>query len=856
MQYLHHLFQETFIGQSIRSVFLFVFCITLIFVPVAPVLILIPSEEKWAEGIRLGFEIQKAEAAFGNGYNYRRSITINESQVTGPSNFTNFPVLISFADSTFRTTGNGGNVTDAQGDDIIFTSDADGSVPLDYERERYNATTGEITAWVEVPTLNAGTNTVIYMFYGNSSVSASQENITGTWDANYKGVWHLHETSGSHLDSTSNNNDSTGVTVTTQGSTFAKFSGADTFDGVDDVVTLTENGTLDITNTGTIEAWVKTTSTSSKPTNVSTWTTRTAPAGVSADEYSQLDSVIVGERVYYANVNCADASDTFKTASSTASLNSFTTWAAGTSPTGACAIGEGSSVAIDSDGVFLWYAVLNNDGTTGTFSYATSTLAGTFSGWKNPANPTGIQGDESSSIDIVITGNRAYFYVLMQAGTAEDDMVAAINLDGSGWSGWIDPNNTPPAGTASEGCGAGIDTEGNRLYVGGMCGATTDYGRINMPLDLLSTTAFTTGDNVPTSAGSTDHAFNDVTAVGGHLYHAAASFSGATEAYMIASSTLDGANATLSTWVNIQNGGVPNGTAATNSFDAAVETDGKSLFYSAFLHNGTTPVWYTASSTLQAHPAVSKLNAYEIIQVGDGYVFDWVGKPQNFGMTTGPDVFEHVAVAHDGTKINYYKNGALMASTTVSTDFESNNNTLLLGKGFRSDGTGIFFPGVIDEIRVSNTARSADWILTQYNNQNATSTFYTLGSEETPSNPPTVTTNFANPGATTAMFHGTKTGGEDATQHGFAWGTASNLSGGDTATTTLGALTTNSSFTSRVSGLSEGATYYFRAYAQGATGWGYGIIRSFIAGSATPARTMRLFEGYRLKIFSGRITVF
>lgn len=119
--------------------------------------------------------------------------------------------------------------------------------------------------------------------------------------------------------------------------------------------------------------------------------------------------------------------------------------------------------------------------------------------------------------------------------------------------------------------------------------------------------------------------------------------------------------------------------------------------------------------------------------------------------------------------------------------------------------------------------------------------------------PPTVTTNFANPGATTATLYGTKTGGEDATQHGFVWGTNANLSGGDTATTTLGALTSNSSFSSGISGLSTGATYYFRAYATGSTGTGYGIIRNFVTGNTTASRNMRLFEGFTIKLRDGRI---
>ena len=35
-----------------------------------------------------------------------------------------------------------------------------------------------------------------------------------------------------------------------------------------------------------------------------------------------------------------------------------------------------------------------------------------------------------------------------------------------------------------------------------------------------------------------------------------------------------------------------------------------------------------------------------------------------------------------------------------------------------------YFDGLIDEFRISDVVRSADWILTEYNNQNSPETFY------------------------------------------------------------------------------------------------------------------------------------
>jgi len=42
------------------------------------------------------------------------------------------------------------------------------------------------------------------------------------------------------------------------------------------------------------------------------------------------------------------------------------------------------------------------------------------------------------------------------------------------------------------------------------------------------------------------------------------------------------------------------------------------------------------------------------------------------------------------------------------------------------DNASAYLTGSVDEARVSNTARGADWILTEYNNQSSPSTFYTL----------------------------------------------------------------------------------------------------------------------------------
>src|SRR3989344_5660578 len=138
---------------------------------------------------------------YDSGWLYRKKITIDYNKV-GSGGVTNFPMLFSRTDVDLKSTGNGVHVASATGLDILFT-DVNGT-KLDHEIELYTATTGNLIAWVEVPSISASANTTVYIYYGNAS-AADQSNATGVWDANYKGVWHLPDGTTLNLtDSTSN----------------------------------------------------------------------------------------------------------------------------------------------------------------------------------------------------------------------------------------------------------------------------------------------------------------------------------------------------------------------------------------------------------------------------------------------------------------------------------------------------------------------------------------------------------------------------------------------------------------------------------------------------------------------------
>ncbi len=154
-------------------------------------------------------------------------------------------------------TGTGGKVTNSSGFDIIFSSSASCASTLNFEVQSYTASTGALTAWVQVPSLSAGS--VIYMCYGNPSISTDQSNKTAVWDSNYQIVQHLDDSAATTVvaDSTSNGNNGTAAANTSTKSTTGEIGNALNFNGSTDSV---NDGDPSATNTTTgdmtLEMWV------------------------------------------------------------------------------------------------------------------------------------------------------------------------------------------------------------------------------------------------------------------------------------------------------------------------------------------------------------------------------------------------------------------------------------------------------------------------------------------------------------------------------------------------------------------------------------------------------------------------
>ena len=211
-----------------------------------------------SETLVLDDAVATSSITFPQNWN-KKVISINPDMVSGSSDFANFAVLVKLTNDVNLSTTSVGS----DGSGIRFTND--GSTLLDYEIESYSgdANSGTLVAWVEVPTLDYDDVTYLYVHYGQS-VTIDQQDAQGTWDSDYRGVWHLADTdvaSNTSIDeSTSNNSDGTAIGLEDNDGVAGKIGGALDFDkdedGSAERVQVGEALFAADTNQFTISVWV------------------------------------------------------------------------------------------------------------------------------------------------------------------------------------------------------------------------------------------------------------------------------------------------------------------------------------------------------------------------------------------------------------------------------------------------------------------------------------------------------------------------------------------------------------------------------------------------------------------------
>jgi len=148
----------------------------------------------------ISYRQTQATTWYDYAWGYKQAITIDHTKVSAADQV-NFPVLIHITDA-----GNQIFTAKSQsdGDDILFAN-FDNTQKLSHEITKFDKDAKVFTAWVKVPTLSHTEDTIINMYYGNSSCP-SQQDVENTWNTNYKGVWHMDY---NWDDSTAGNSDGT-----------------------------------------------------------------------------------------------------------------------------------------------------------------------------------------------------------------------------------------------------------------------------------------------------------------------------------------------------------------------------------------------------------------------------------------------------------------------------------------------------------------------------------------------------------------------------------------------------------------------------------------------------------------------
>ena len=185
---------------------------------------------------------------WNSDWDYKKQITIDHTQIE--RTLKDFPVLI-YRNSDSDLVAHAQNDLD----DVVFTNNLE-DTELDWELEYYDSITGEMWAWVEVPFVESGSDTTIYMYYGNGSATNHQDK-TGTWESDFVSVYHMNESAGASMnESTSNNYDGTYVQTELPNQTTAQVKYGQQIEQSNDDYATAPVG-ICIPENGTFETWIK-----------------------------------------------------------------------------------------------------------------------------------------------------------------------------------------------------------------------------------------------------------------------------------------------------------------------------------------------------------------------------------------------------------------------------------------------------------------------------------------------------------------------------------------------------------------------------------------------------------------------
>ena len=748
---------------------------------------------------------------------FRKTITVDHTKVAG--NLTNFPVLISITDSDLASKAQ------ANGNDIVFT-DANG-VKLNHEIESFNATSGNLVAWV-CANLSSEEDTVLYMYYGNPSAS-NQQNPTAVWDSNYVMVQHmdLQNTTIQQWQQYSGNPILNGST-----DGFASVF----YDNSTGLYNLfcSWNSILHFTSSNGINNWV------ADPNNpVLSGNSEGVPM-----VWKENGTWYMLYRYYTSGTS----SYVIGLATST-DASHWTEYSGNPVLTGTSGQWDDPSYSLDPWGVikvgstyYLWYSTIGGERdvglatstnlynwtkdpnnpifTVGRFCAFPFTYGGVYYmlvGHYNPSNSAyGNIELYSSPNPTFYSTNRTYVGLVISPGSAGSwtqyrfdtpfvltDTIYRNTYSASNNSLWMYFASTPDSGTS---------------WWTGMC----IEQNITDALTRLGETVYSNLDSTANQNNGT--AGGQPTSVTGQI-DGATHFNAADPDYINcgSSSSLAGMSAlTVEAWVKQDN--LPSG------------------------GTGIVAKWSSWSS-----------GSYILWQGSSGAVSWGVITTNTHTYVTGPAALTagqwyYLVGVYNGSQITLYINGAQVGSASLTGNVMSTSDLCYIGRY-----TTPYFNGTIDEVRISNMSRSVSWITTEYNNELNPSTFCTVGSEEAQVYTLTVSVNPSAGGSVSAdveppYYYGDVVTLTETPSAGYtfsSWGG----DGSGTATTCVITMNSNKTVTatftentymltvntvgSGVVQLNYAGPYYYGTSVQltalPTSGWGFDHWEGDLAGSANPA---------------------
>ena len=705
------------------------------------------------------------------GWNYRKNITTIRTKASGTN--TDFPLLINFAsDADLAARAR----SDAY--DIFFTA-SDGTTKLPHEIEKYTSSTGELVAWVKVPSISSSTNTTIFMYYGCATAS-DQQDVANVWDTNFKGVWHLKEnptgTAPQMKDSTSNTNHGTTTGMVSGDQQTVKINGGLNFDATDAYIQTT-SGESKTASAITWEVWFKADSVGARRHLL--WEGNSVGNGWGGEQEMHLSTDVNQLTALYGESDGGGEVQIDYAFTDTASLHHavFVVASPGTSPSGTLYV-DGTSRGTD----------------TGTQTDR--------SGWDTNfriGRPGTSERYFDGTLDEVRVSNtaRSYDWIVTEYRNQNSPSTFYSVSSEESWSctgGTPTPTPTPTTATPTP-----TPTPTGPWYCGWWFrkNITIQHAQVsgtngNFPVLInlgpdadLAARALTNGNDILFTQ-------SDMVTKIPHEIESYSSVNGALVAWVKVPSVSSSADTTIAMYYG--NAAAADQQDKNNVWDTGFkgvwhlkEGTGVTAVDSTSNANSATPVDNPAASTGQiggaltfSYPdrltipasASTDLTTYSywtmsawvkptsytnvkwpiiysygsyrasmgltVQEAGsDGRIENWINDA-TLRQSTNPVTFNawnYVTITRTATTTSFYLNGNADGSSGVT-------GVLTAGQpsGIGSDPNGAYdlgeqYLGLIDEVRLSASstssgARSGDWIKTEYNNQNSPATFYSLNSQQ------------------------------------------------------------------------------------------------------------------------------